>query len=408
MNVRMAAWVAVLGARSAALRAWAAPSESVLLRQADGGQSVWQGTGQISADAAAKTPKFVAVQLPDDLVLKRALPLPRMSQMHSDEAVLLDVGSNSPFPPDELAWGATSRDLEGGRKQVDLALTSRRHVANFLQERWPELAAAPTIPEVWALTDGGLPVVIRGYGESRRFRSAAGRRNLDWLLLGTALALAIAAALTPTIQLRLRALEAADAFEAVLRRVAPQVRKRDELSAVNDRLRLLDVQLQDRVDPMGVMEHLTLILPDDAYLFGLDIQKAKITASGQTVDASSLLQKLSADPLLKNVRSPIAVTKVQGASKENFVIEFTMEPRLVAGTSVSETAGVAPSAPAAIADVAAPPVSAASAPAVVITLPAQGAPPVRLATPAIPAAPAAKPPQAATSGSSPFVIGGSR
>jgi general secretion pathway protein L len=392
-----------LKTRVAALRAWAAPGVAVTLLHPDGSQSVWRG-GQRLADAAAGKPsRFVAVELPEDLVLRRSLVLPRMSQANGDEAVQLEVRSNSPFAPEDLAWGALLRDLEGGQKHVSLALASRQHVAAFLLERWPELAAGPRQPEVWALSEQGLPVVIRGHGEIHRLQVASIERRWNWALAGIALVLATLVAVTPTIQLRFRALEAADAFESVLRRVAPLMRKRDELAALNDKARALDQIAAERVDPAGVMEYLTQVLPDDTYLYSLDIQKAKITASGHTVDASALLQKLSADPRLKNVKSPTPVTRLPGATKEAFVIEFTLEPK--AGPAVgaaSPTDAVAPVAAASAAAAASSPIPVA-APAVAAAVSASAAP-AAVAAPVAKTAPPAKP----ASGSSPFVIGGSR
>lgn len=407
---RFAAWLARARARGAGMRAWAAPGEAVTVLHADGSQSVWRG-GQRLADAApARAAKFVAIALPEEMVLRRTLVLPRMTQVHSAEAVLLEVRSNSPFAPEDLAWGSSARELDGGPTQVALALASRRHVAQFLQDRWPELGAAARQPEVWAMSEQGLPVVVQGYGEVHRLHEASIERRWNWILAGIALALATMVAVTPTVQLRFRALEAAAAFEAVLRRVAPLVRKRDELAALNDKARALDKIAAERVDPAGVMEYLTQALPDDTYLYGLDIQKAKITASGHTVDASALLQKLSSDPRLKNVKAPMPVTRQPGATKEAFVIEFSLEPK--AGTAAARAASladvvppvaaasVAAAASAAVA-VAAPVVAgAASAPApkaVVVAPPTVSPAPAKTAAPAKPAA-----------GSSPFVIGGSR
>ena len=394
-------------ARVAALRAWASPGEAVTLLHPDGSQSVWRGGQRVADGASGKPSKFVAVELPEDLVLRRSLVLPRMSQAHGDEAVQLEVRSNSPFAAEDLAWGALVRDLESGQKQVSLALASRQHVARFLLERWPELAAAARQPEVWALSEQGLPVVIRGHGEIHRLHVASIERRWNCALAGIALALATLVAVTPTIQLRLRALEAADAFETVLRRVAPLVRKRDDLAALNDKARALDQIAAERVDPAGVMEYLTQVLPDDTYLYSLDIQKAKITASGHTVDASALLQKLSADPRLKNVKSPTPVTRLPGATKEAFVIEFTLEPKVgPAVGAASPTDAVAPVAAASAAAAASSPIPVA-APAVAAAAPASAAPAAVAAS--VAAAPAkSAPPAKPASGSSPFVIGGSR
>ena len=389
------------------MRAWAAPGEAVTLLHPDGSQSVWRGGERLAGPAPAKAPKFVAIELPEDMVLRRTLVLPRMTQAHNADAVLLEVRSNSPFAAEDLAWGSLVRELDGGQKHIALALASRRHVAQFLQDKWPAQVAVARQPEVWALSDAGRPVVMQGYGEVHRLRDASIERRWNWVMAGVALVLATLLAVTPTIQLRFRALEAAQAFETVLRRVAPLVRKRDELAALNDKARALDQIAADRVDPAAVMEYLTRILPDDTYLYSLDIQKSKITASGHTVDASALLQKLSSDPKLKNVKAPTAVTRLPGATKEAFVIEFTLESRPGTVHPVSSTAdAIAPVAAGSAAQAAssAVPVTApavavgASAPASSVAVVAAPRPPgpVKPATPAKPAA-----------GSSPFVIGGS-
>jgi len=272
------------------------------------------------------------------------------------------------------------REVEGGRRRAEIVIASRRHISDFIQTRWPDLSPGEQ-PEVWAVAGLPAPIVISGYGEPRRLRHTQSRQRWDWALLFVACVLASLAAMTPTAQLRLRALEAADAFQAVVNRVAPLVRKRDEITLLNDRLRSLDAAVADRIDPAQVLEYLTQVLPDDTHLYALDVRKAKITASGHTVDASALLQRLSSDPRLRDVRSPTAVTRAPGATKEAFTVEFTMEMRQAAvGPSVVAATGAVVAVP--VATTAAPGASAAAAPA---------------------ASAAPKP-----ASSSPFVIGGSR
>ena len=143
------------------------------------------------------------------------------------------------------------------------------------------------------------------------------------------------------------------------------------------------------------MEHLTSVLPDDTYLYSLDIRKSKITAAGHTVDAAALLQKLSSDPRLKDVRAPTAVTRAPGATKEAFTVEFTLAPPApVAAPPALPEAGAAvpPLAPQAAAASAGAPVAG----------PAVAASGTAAASAAPVAGTAAKP-----AASSPFVIGGS-
>ena len=377
-------------------------AEAVVLFHADGTKSVWRGNSRLPDAKVRREPKFTAIELPDDLLLRRRLLLPRMSQANAAAALQLEVSSNSPFPAEDLAWGFLVHELDRGEKQIDIVLSSKRHVAEYLQSRWPELATARRQPEVWALGGQASRIVLQGYGESRRLQAAAVQRGWNWALLGLALTLATLAALTPTIQLRERSIQAIQAFDALSRRVAPLVRKRDELSALNDRVHALDLVLADRVDPAGVMEYLTRILPDDTYLYSLDVQKTKITASGHTGDASALLQKLSTDPRLKNVRSPTAVTRMPGATKEAFVVEFTMDPvQVVPAPPPGSAAGVTPAPAATATPGATGPAGAQAAAPVAPTAPVAAVP--------APAAVLAKPtPPPRVAGQSPFVVGGSR
>lgn len=405
---RFSDWFASLRARSESLRSFAAAGEPVLLLHHDGADSIWHGGSRLPNNASIKKPKFVAVQVPEDLVLRRSLVLPRMSALHRAEALLLDVRSNSPFPEEDLAWGSIDVEKEGGRQHIDLVISSRRHLSGFMQDRWPELAAAARQPEVWAWSGLGSPIVIQGYGEFHRLNDAAAVRRWNWVLAGVAVALATMAAITPTIQLRMRALEAVDSMNAVMRRVAPLVRKRDELAVLNDQARALELIAAERVDPAGVMEHLTRILPDDTYLYGLDVQKAKITASGHTVDASAVLQKLSLDPRLKNVRAPMAVTRQFGATKEAFVIEFTMQPLEAAVNPAPTAAAAVPQAPAMPASGVPAFTTPVVAPVVAEAASAPVSPRAVAVAPAAATAQKPAPPAKAPAGASPFVIGGSR
>jgi len=389
-------WLPWLKGRTASLRARLSAPDPVLLLRPDGSQSVCVGGVVSGKPAATKKPRFVAVEIPDELLLRRSLVLPKMSAADTEEALLLDVRSNSPFAAEDLAWGCTLHDVRGGQRRTDIAIASRRHIADFIQAKWPDLARGEQ-PEVWAVAGFPAPVVIGGYGEQRRLLHAQSRQRWDLVMLFAACALAALAAMTPTAQLRLRSLEAAEAFQALVGRAAPLVRKRDELVQLNERLRSLDTAVADRIDPAQVLEYLTQVLPDDTHLYALEIRNGKITASGHTVDASALLQKLSSDPKLREVRSPTAVTRVPGAAKEAFTVEFTMDMKqaAVAGSPVAAAAGgvadpVAPAVPAS---------ASASGPAASSALDALAAP----------AAPAAAVPAKVTSkpaASSPFVIGG--
>jgi general secretion pathway protein L len=375
------------------------PAEPVRLMRAVGSQAVWQGERVVDS-IPIREPRFTAVELPDDLLLRVSFEMPPLSPGDSEEALALQARSHSPFAAEDTVWGARVRPAgSGGRAEVVIA--SRRQARDYTASRWPQLHEGAF--EVWAFDASGAPVVVRGFGEGLRLERAQRQRRWDGVLLLVAVLLALAAAVTPTAQLRMRAVEAVESYEALARRAAPLVRKRDEIVQINERLRAVDAAAADRVDPAAVMEHLTRILPDDTYLLTLDIRKSRIAAMGHTSDASALLQRLSADPALKDLRSPTAVTRVPGASKEAFNLEFTLDAAASATLTGTAPAAGPPAGPAAAPSTPMVPAVLGASAAAQVAAPAPELPPPQVA------APATKPAAAASAvGGSPFAIGGSK
>lgn len=319
-----ALWLDRLQAASRSFLARLTPSAHVRLIHADGTASVWR-VGAVPVPATSDTiAQFEAREIAETLFLSRRLALPRISAENTESAILLEVRSHSPFATDDLAWGFATHEADD-RREVDVVMASRKQIEAFLQDRSPDVAGGRSVPpEIWALAGLRVPVILQGYGEAARLHLGARGRRWNYGLLTLAVLLATLVAVTPTVQLNLRAADAADSFAAIMSRAAPLIRKRDELSALNDRLRALDAAAVDKVDVPAVMEYLTRALPDDTYLYSLDVKSGKVVASGHTVDASALLQRLSNDPRLRDVKSPLAVTRQPGATKEAFTVEFAM------------------------------------------------------------------------------------
>ena len=361
-----AGWRTLLETRAFA---WLTPAQPVRLLHADGSQRWLDGQtfkpapmrriGRTSTNAYA-----TAVELPEDQVLQRHMRVPAMSQTELADAVALDVASASPFPRDDLIWGYRSVPAADGRYRIDIALASRtqaqRHLESLATTPGTQGLNDPAAVEVWALAGDAhaAPILLTGFGEPRRTaRARAGRRRRITMLLLIALLL-LAIALTPTAQLKWRAVRAEAAYAQLAQTAAPVVARREALVAASDRLATLRDVLFEHVEPLRVIDRLTKAIPDDTALTTLQLDGLKVRIAGQTVNAAALMQTLGAQPGLRDVRAPTPATRHPGAPKENFEIEFALE-------------GDAFRAP----------------------------PPVAAATPSAPAAP---PP----AGGSPFVIGG--
>ncbi|UCG98319.1 MAG: PilN domain-containing protein [Burkholderiales bacterium] len=294
---------------------WLTPDDPVRVLHADGTESVREGVSTRRAASSARA-RFVAVELPEPTVLRRSLALPRLTEEELRQAVELDVRAASPFPEDEVVWGY---DVEGGeRLRVSAALTSRALIERQIEALRPRLGDAQ--PEVWV--GGERPFVIPGYGESARLaRSRRMRLALVGLLAMTALLL-VALAVTPTLQLRERALEATRKNDELVRAVQPQVQMRDELVRLGDQVRLLSKAAEQRHDVVALIDQLTRQLPDDVTLSRLEIAGGGVRIIGQADNAAQLLQSLSANPAFAEVRAPAGITKAPAGSKEGFTIEF--------------------------------------------------------------------------------------
>ncbi|RLJ38464.1 PilN domain-containing protein [Acidovorax sp. 106] len=340
--------------------AWLTPQPPVLLLQADGKQSVWEDGRQVSPRA---TPRFKAIELPDELVLRRPIQLPVMAADDARAAMALEARSNSPFDAADMVWGYSLLQSKGAHaaQRCELVLASRKQVAQHL-------AAVQSGPlgqsvdwsgaEVWVLTAHGQPAVLPGYGEAAREAHGASRRRWGFVLLAT-LALGVAAlAITPTIQLRTRALEAAQAHEALVKSAAPVVHQRERLLASVESLGALSELTNGRIEPLRVLDTLTQVLPDDTALQSLKIQGGKLIFSGQTGNASALMQRLGDVQGFKEVRAPAATTRLANISKDVFAVELSLDAEVFGVKSTQLASPVAVPAGAA----SAPSLSSGSAP----------------------------------------------
>jgi general secretion pathway protein L len=209
-----------------------------------------------------------------------------------------------------------------------------------------------------------------------------------------------AIALTPTAQLRLRAIEATHAYEVLQQQAAPAQAQREAYLHSVEQLTQVRGVLAERAAPLRLLQLLTETLPDGSFLHSLKTQGLKVTVQGMTPDAAALMQALGRVPGLREVKAPSAAVRNPGASLDSFLIEFQLDPDLL---SQAPPASVAPPADAAT--------SATSSPPAAQT--AQDAPPPATAasTQALPIAAVASEPAAQPLNTAPrksrFSMGGS-
>ena len=237
----------------------------------------------------------------------------------------LDVASASPFPAGDLVWAHGVRFDDAEKAHANIVLASRRQIDTWLIEGGHAARPGPT-PELWAVAGLSSPIVVPGHGEAARATQAARGRRLNLALIGLAALLIGALAVTPTLQLRARAIAAGQAFESLHGRAAPAVAQRDQIVQQAEKATAIRDHLAAQADPVKVLEALTRATPDDAWILSLKVEGLTASLTGNAANAAALMRQLEQMPGAREVRATSAATRRFDGTRESFNIEVRLDP----------------------------------------------------------------------------------
>jgi len=307
---------------------WLAPVYVTRLKTATGETiDCIEKTGRVhSAQGAGGKVRFFGVLLPDNIVLWRRMVLPKLNADAARSAFELEVRRLSPFQQDDLVWGHTPLVPAPEGSKAYIAIASRKiiaqHIASLTQDE-----RGHDRHEVWAEAPEALGFLeLDGFGESLRKRLTARWRLLNLFLVFLLAAICVVAAATPTMQIRARALNAAQEYAKLEPLAAPAQRQREVLAQLDQQMKGLQTQMENRLEPELLLLIITKLLADDTYLTSMQVRGGKILLVGQTPNTAALMQQLGAQAGVKNVKAPSAAMRPRGADRETFNIEFTLDP----------------------------------------------------------------------------------
>ncbi len=232
-------------------------------------------------------------------------------------------------------------------REFDAIWISGDDAERFLSE--PELAdlgapvSEPPYTRAAAELVQALPDEERGAGLLALAVAAGSRRpplNLlpeavrPWTFSTAQLALAATVAVTTVLGLTLVFAQAyqkeryLDRIAQEIRRIDPEVKTVERMLAdVTQKKRVLAAlgTVQDgRIQALPLMRELTNLIPQDAWLQALNMDRQGVEITGQANAASQLIPLLEASPWLERVEFTSPVTKGQG--KEQFRVKAAWEP----------------------------------------------------------------------------------
>lgn len=312
------------------LRAALAPPPAMLLAEIEGEafrftrHAGGRATPLAGAPADAGLPVWLA--LPEAAVLVRRLDWPAMPEADLRRALPLDLDRQTPCRAETLWWDAepVARDAARRRVTLDLAV-AQAAVVEAARERLRTTHGVLPARIGLALPGGGLRFALRPAAAAEPARAAPallprttrGRLLLLCALLGVAnLALHAEAETARRERLDDAVREArlrAQRVEALRTQIAERRQLRDELVT-----RRADVAL------LAVLDQLTRLLPDDAWLDSVEVRGASVYVTGYAPVAASLVAQIETSPMFADAqfRSPVTPDRARGRERFDMAIRL--------------------------------------------------------------------------------------
>ncbi|MDX1434508.1 MAG: PilN domain-containing protein, partial [Gammaproteobacteria bacterium] len=272
----------------------------------------------------------VEVVVPADRLLVKEMRLPLAAQENLTEVLGFEMPRHTPFRADQVYFNyrVTARDPAAQMLAVRVALAPRSSVQPLLGllDDWGlEQAAARAL-------DDGEEDVLEFVPQDFQ-RSAASGLNRALIVINAVLLAAVVA--MPLLEqqrllddLRVRLDSARDAAKAA-------VALEERLAAERERIAFLQRAKAAHPAVVELIESLSRRLPDDTWLYRLELREDRIEFQGTSGAASALIAALEESGAFEDVRFGSPVTQDAGDGRERFHVSARIVPRADAARGTS-------------------------------------------------------------------------
>jgi hypothetical protein len=293
--------------------------------------------------------RYCAVALSREEVLLKTLQLPAASEEDLESAMTLEIGLSSPFSDQDTraAWRVLSRSESV--IEVALAITAQAAIDQTLDAiELPSERGVVEPPEVWALTDNGVPISFAGFGGQTRRSAYHGKLKQLVGLWGGVWIMLMVALMTVAFATSLRADRLGAVFQQVRVDAFEASKHRQQLELGRTRLGAIQDAIAQRPNYQYWLNHIAASAPDTVYFDKLNFDGRLVVVSGYSNNASVYLRMLTEEPGYTDVAALSAFARDRNNGLERFSIQWrvTDPPKRVTepplAMAVEQSAGVAP------------------------------------------------------------------
>jgi general secretion pathway protein L len=269
----------------------------------------------LSGDARGKA----VLTFDRSLAMEREVPLAKSLQGDADQILASDLQRATPFKPNQVIslWQALDKD--------------RLQHAIF---RLSDIREAMTLAQAQGISVEGLgyrPTGAEAWSQIRTPEGILWHANKDRFWRNVAIASVVAALCSVAAYaaaLNGKHLASMDVLSQRIDEARPKaLERRKTIDAIAGEIAALSSLAKTRNSSTGlvqVWEELALILPDDAWIQGLNLRDGKLQIEGTAKNAEALIARVEQSELFKGARFAAPVVGQQGAGSR-FVIAFEIE-----------------------------------------------------------------------------------
>lgn len=264
-------------------------------------------------ESAASEGTRVEIAVPPEKVLVKQVQLPLAAEEDLRQVLGFEMQRQTPFRDEQVYFNyrVLARRPQSQQIDVELSVVPRTVIESILGrlDDW-ELLAAPA--DSTNRQDDGLFVFVPvDNGQVSSGRLHRGLLILNLVLLGTVVAIPLLQQQDYLEQLRAQLAEIRAAAAT-----ASDLQQRIEQH--HARARYLFEQKARQPASVALLEELSERLPDDTWLFRMEVRDERVHLQGVSKRASALIAALEGSPMLENVRFASPVTQDGASGRERF------------------------------------------------------------------------------------------